>query len=180
MKEELKQVDNDIKDLEERLEILKRRKKAIESKINCPDLEGKYIKIKEGYTLKYIKVGKINKLMDGRDVVSGFTISVTILAIKTIYKIESESLTYLSSEYKIITEEEFNNELIDVIGNLYDKVDTTLPSLLKPIPEIKPWEAPDNKTAVIYGCSMPTAINSVNEARLMKSSDTATNNITCK
>lgn len=179
MKEELEQVDNDIKDLEERLNILKRRKKAIESKIECSDLEGKYIKIREDCTLSYIKVNKVTEAMGGIEAVRGFTISITTLAIKVVYKIESESLTYLPSKYEIITEEEFSNELIDVIGKLCDKVDTTPPSLLKPIPKIKPWEAPPN-TVVMYGCIQPSTIPNANESRLMESSNIATNNITCK
>lgn len=179
MKKELEQVDNDIKDLEERLRTLKRRRKAIESKIECPDLVGKCIKIKDGCTTKYIKVNEITKLSEELNLAQGITVSVTILAIETNYKIENNVSSYLLTDYEIITEEEFNNELINVIGKLCDKVDTITPSLTNPLPEIKPWEAQPN-IVVMYGCPMPSTIPNANESRLMESPNTATNNITCK
>ena len=126
MKEELEQVNKDIKDLESRIKILEQRKKSIESKLSCPDLEGKCIFIKDELNQKYIKVDKISKVEDGVNFVTGFTISISMFAIKIIYRIENESLTYLPLDYKIITEEEFNNELINVIKKLCNKVNTII------------------------------------------------------
>ena len=151
MKEELKQVDNDIKDLEDRLKILKQRKKTIESKIDGPDLKGKYIKFKDNVTTYYVKVDDVTRIHPGIFGVVGFVVQLTILAIKIKYKIDSDELIYLPSEYEIITEEEFSNKLIEVVGKLCDKVEAPT-SFLKPFPEIKPWKEPPYSTVVMYGC----------------------------
>lgn len=60
MNEELNQINNDIKDLESRLSILKDRKQQIQSKLTAPDLVGKYIYYIDDNFTYYMKVNRVD------------------------------------------------------------------------------------------------------------------------
>lgn len=112
MKEELKQVLSDIADLENRLNILKNREKALRSKLEAPvELIGKTIKITEYCYTYYIKVKNISKSKVPNDfLLEGPAIDVSDSSNGIHYCLYTKHVLSFNPEdtYEIINENEYN------------------------------------------------------------------------
>ena len=109
MNEELNQINNDIKDLESRLSILKDRKKQIQSKLSAPDLIGKYICYVDDVLTYYMKVNDVDFSNLAQSYMTmGPSISVIDERPGTRYELNSEDVCILSRKYEIIDKERYD------------------------------------------------------------------------
>lgn len=109
MNEELNQINNDIRDLESRLSVLKDRKQRIQSKLSAPDLVGKYIYYINDILTYYMKVDKIDFSNIAQNyIVSGSSICVINQRVGTSYELKSHDLFSLTKKYEIIDKERYD------------------------------------------------------------------------
>ena len=108
MNEELNQINNDIKDLESRLSILKDRKQRIQSKLLAPDLVGKYIYYKDDIFTYYMKVNEVyfNSLAQSY-IADGSSICIIDELPGINYELNSKDICVLSRKYEIIDKERY-------------------------------------------------------------------------
>lgn len=117
MQEELKQVREDIQELQNRLSILQKRKQSILDKIEVPtELIGKYIKNINDLWTTYIRIDKIVKEYN-RFIIYGPKIIKETKLIRISYNLDSYSYFMFenSEEFEIITKEEYEKELENAI-----------------------------------------------------------------
>ena len=118
MNEELTQINNDIKDLRNRLSILEDRKEQIQSKLSEPDLVGKYIYYVDDIITYYIKVNKVEFSNFAKSYIAiGASICIINELPGTRYELNSEDVCILSRKYEIIDKERYDY----VLKTAFDK-----------------------------------------------------------
>ena len=118
MNEELTQINNDIKDLRNRLSILEDRKKRIQSKLSEPDLIGKYICYVDDDLTYYMKVNDVDFSNLAQSYMTmGSSISIIDERPGTRYELNSEDVCILARKYEIIDKEKYDY----VLKEAFDK-----------------------------------------------------------
>ena len=118
MNEELNQINNDIKDLRNRLSILEDRKKRIQSKLSEPDVVGKYIYYIDDIFTYYMKVNEVyfNDLAQSY-IASGSSICIINERPGTNFELNSKAICSLARKYEIINKERYDY----VLKKAFDK-----------------------------------------------------------
>lgn len=118
MNEELNQINNDIKDLESRLSILKDRKQQIQSKLTAPDLVGKYIYYIDDNFTYYMKVNRVDFSNLAQSYIAiGASICIITERPGTNFELNSEDVCILERKYEIVDKERYDY----VLKEAFDK-----------------------------------------------------------
>ena len=118
MNEELNQINNDIKDLRNRLSILEDRKERIQSKLAAPDLVGKYIYYIDDTITYYMKVNKVEFSNFAKSYIAiGASICIITECPGTRFELNSEDVCILARKYEIVDKERYDY----VLKEAFDK-----------------------------------------------------------
>lgn len=119
--QELEIIENDIKDLKGRLDVLYSKKKSLLSKRSAPTyLVGKYIMYKDNVFTTYMRIDKVSDSnLLGEYKAYGASVTITCQLIGLNYTISSESSFHLHNEYKEVTKEKFDEVFDNAIKKIY-------------------------------------------------------------
>lgn len=112
MEEKLEQVQAEIKELQDKLNVLRKKEEQLKCEMNAPDLVGKYIFKHHSIWSYYMKVEKVvSGRGNGEFIAVGASIDIATQKIGISYKLVSNDYFNLFEKYEVTTEEEYNKAL---------------------------------------------------------------------